>query len=258
MQKRVQIKVFLAIGFVMVAALFLLSYGEDALDSVRPSSQNPSVIESFIESCISQVGEWAVYDTSLQGGYYIPPEPAFPYFYADIPYYWYNRTASMPSQEQAERQLALYLFDNINHTCLNDFSDFRKLGYKVYGTGLSDPGEVSAAMRDDDVLFTLRHPISFEKGNSKTTLDSFQVSIPLDMKKPYDLSNAVIAEQSRYPNEMPLSSLAALAAANNFTFEITYFGEDDVLYSLIFDVPHKEPLVYGFMARYDWSELRYG
>ncbi|MBS3111317.1 hypothetical protein J4435_04430 [Candidatus Woesearchaeota archaeon] len=257
MQKRAQITIFLVIAIIMIGTLFLLSYSQDTIDAIRPSADTTG-IKGFVQSCMSQIGEWAVYDTSLQGGYYTPPEPNFPYFYVAIPYYWNNQAASIPSQGEIEQELAAYLFDNINHTCLNDFNDFRKLGYRIYGARLSDPSEISAVMRDGSVLFTLRHPISFEKGNSKTTLDSFQVSIPLDMKKPYDLSNAVIAEQSRYPNEMPLSSLAALAAANNFTFEITYFGEDDVLYSLIFDVPHKEPLVYGFMARYDWSELRYG
>ena len=259
MRKNAQLTIFMGIGLIIMLALVLLSYsGSDPGSSGASPGVDAAGIRGFVESCMSRVGEWAVYDVALQGGYYAAPELSAPFFYMDIPYYWHNETSFVPSGQEIEKQLALYVFDALNSSCLDDFAPFREQGYSVTGARLDNPSEISAAIVRGGVDFSLAHPFRFSRGESSISVDSFHAVVPLDIGKARDLGGMFIEEQRKHPNEIPLSAFAVLANSNNFTFGITYLSEDEIIYSLNFDVPHKEPLTYAFVGRYDWSDLRDG
>ncbi len=258
MEKRAQLSIFVIIGFVIMVTSLLLLYTPENQNPLQGLSGESAAFRGFVESCMSQVGERAIYDTSLQGGYYRPPELSAQYFYIDVPYYWRNGTNYMPAKDQLESELALYLFENLNTGCLDDFTSFKEIGYNVSGAALNTVNEVSAIIRNGDVLFSIRHPIGFTKEDTTLAISSFQAAVPIDLKKAYDITGLILQEQREYPHEIPLSFISLLAKEKNFTFGVMNYGDDEILYSMVFDIPFKEPLVYGFVSRYDWSELRHG
>jgi len=260
MQKRGQITIFILISLIVVIAFFVVSYidGQDQEEKVLQNNDFSVSFQSYVESCVKSVGEQAVYDVALQGGYYIPAELSVPYYNAHMTYYWYNGTNLLPGKELIESELEIYLLDNV-FDCFDGFTPFIDTGYSVNEIDpLGDSIQAKVNIRPHDVLFTFEYPISLKKGTLTAEYDKYQAAVPLEFEKAYSLASSIVDEQKKYPNEKPLSFISLLALENDFTFELIDYENDDVIYSLVFNDTIGKPLIYSFASKYDWSEYRYG
>jgi len=250
MPTKAQLSVFFIIAIVIVAAFVAVTFisKEDTKTEI-PTNDFSISFQSYVENCLRAVGEQAIYENSLQGGYYSLPEQTLPFFLAYVPYYWYNKTNLMPSKETMEFELAYYVYDHIAQ-CLNNFEPFEQQGYQI--TANNEP-IVAASVLNGKVSFAFDYFVEISKGESKKTFSGFNTDVPIDLLRATGYVAQIMEEQEKYPNESPISFITLLAEQNNFSFEIVDENESDAVYGLIFDVPGKQPLVYGFAAHYDWS-----
>ena len=169
-----------------------------------------------------------------------------------LPYYWLNGASLLPALEDIENQLALYLMDNIN-VCLNDFLPYKELGYEiVYKEGF----ESDAAITPNNVIFSMEYPIELKKGSSSSSFSSFNAKVDVNIRQAYSYAAAVVEEQKKHPNEIPESFINSLAYRNGFTMEMVDYNKDEEVISLLIPQKNKDELIYAFVHKYNWSELR--
>jgi len=128
--KKSQITVFIIIAVIIVVsfiALMLFFYGRDDDLEEHKDPVDIERINNFVEECIFQTGEDAVYRIGRTGGY----SEASKYSTSnDIAYYYDKGRNLLPPKSEIENQLALYIKSNLN-SCIKDFSDFPTWGLLI-------------------------------------------------------------------------------------------------------------------------------
>src|SRR3989344_2376166 len=135
MLKRGQVTIFLVIGIVILilAGLFFYLFGrlteapleieeEESVKSLGVSG----AVQSFVEKCIKDTLDPAVYLLAAQGGVIYPKEDSLILLtdHGLINYAWMNGVNSI-SREKMEEDLATYVEENIDF-CLGSFETFEK------------------------------------------------------------------------------------------------------------------------------------
>jgi len=253
--KRGQITIFIILGIVIIMAVSLVLFLNQSKvnDEVPDQNLQTLPIKSFVESCIDQTGQDAVYFTALQGGYYKTQSPYEDYSYIDIPIYWDINTENIPTKETIETEMLNYIKNNLPE-CLNDFSAFKEQGFDIETGEIN--GEVTITARD--VTFNIEYPVNVKRGNSATQLKDFFARTNLNFDEKYQYTLQIMGEQKKTPDSIPIGYITNLAYENDFIFETITLDQNTVLFTLIFnqDTNNKgQPFIYSFINRYDWSGL---
>src|SRR3989338_10815892 len=116
MLKRGQVTVFIIVGILIVlvtAGIFFFSKSlvEEQIAVEEEKTQEASVlslpIQNYIENCVENTAEEAIVFVSKQGGYYQLPELSDTSLL--LPYYFYEDQNQLISKEELERQISLYI-----------------------------------------------------------------------------------------------------------------------------------------------------
>lgn len=254
-QRKGQVTIFIILGIVIIMVVSSLLFLERLkVDNEIPEQSLEAIpIKAYVESCIEQTGQEAVYFTALQGGYYETPPPKEDYSYIDIPVYWDAGSLNIPSKETIENEVFNYIRNNLPY-CLDDFSSFSEQGFDIIAGEIA--GNVIIAARD--VAFNINYPVTVKKGDSTAQLSEFFARAGLDYNEKYQYASQIMEEQKKTPNSMPIGFITSLAYGNNFTFETITLDENTVLFTLIFsqDTNNKgQPFIYSYISRYNWTGL---
>jgi hypothetical protein len=181
-------------------------------------------LKNNIELCISQNLERGLRLLEEHGGYitsdldekldYVPYSPTesnaleFQFGSRDFIPYWYylqspndcvsgcqfdslmpplcdnNKNCAIAGTESIQQKLEDYVKTELV-PCLNDFRDYRDMGYSV--DVLSAP-ETEIMIRDIDVLADVKMPIRITKDGITYTLERFQFSVPSNLKELYEVA----------------------------------------------------------------------
>jgi hypothetical protein len=254
LKKKGQITIFIILGIVIIVTVSLVFFlNQPKLEEDIIIDQNIVPIKSFVESCIDQIGQNALYFTALQGGYYKTKSPKEAYSFIEIPVYWDINKASVPSIETIETEILDYIKNNLQD-CLNNFSVFKEQGFDISKGKIS--GDAMIAQRD--VTFNIEYPITVTKADSTTQLTQFLVRTNLNYNEKYQYATQIMEEQIKIPDSIPLGFITNLAYENNFIFETINLDENTVLFTLIFnqDTNNKgQPFIYSFINKYNWTGL---
>lgn len=207
MKKRGQITVFIIIGIVILLLIAIVFFfrREGALPGPKtPISQKLGPVETYIQSCVDELGNNAVIQMGQKGGYVYPPKEIEPYPAANIiedrlgmlrvPLWYYDDTSYMPSLAEMEYQIQLYLNNSIKK-CLKDFEPLKN-EYQITETG--DPS-FRVTIADQDVVIETEYPLNIviKAKNEESKINKFSTIIPVRLKHVYSLAKAIFETENR-------------------------------------------------------------
>ena len=257
--KNGQVTVFIILGIILLATTVLFYYIQmgPIAEGETFFFQDTSSINIFIEGCLSSVGEDGIFYIGERGGYYDNNSlDSFIIFNFKeqydllIPFYFDSEETFIPSIEEIEEQLSLYIEDNLE-TCLSNFTSFTTQGWVVEGSDLS----VESLIRDDNILLELNYPLQVIISEDIFEFEHFQNIVELDFISIYNVVEETLEAQKETPDFIIIGSLGDLARINSFSYEIDYIGDDVVWYTLLFDQDLKRgyPFEWGFAVQYNWE-----
>lgn len=248
MNKRGQLTIFIIMGIVIVA-FSIFFFVRPEVGFLNFPESNP--IQLFIQSCIDQIGQDAVYFIGLQGGYYNVPNPKENYSYIEIPVYLNVNEQNIPLEENIQKEILKYIQDKLP-ICLGNFSSFREQGFDVIAREIS--GKIVFSQKD--VVIDLDYPIFVRSESSSIELRDFSSKVDVNFNEKYEFVNQIFEEQRNDLDSIPLGFITNLAYENDFLFETVNIGEKTVLFTLIFEEDTNnfgDPFIYSFINKYDWE-----
>ena len=216
--KRGQLTIFVIIAILIVGMILLFFIIREGI------LQNPLAVESkevynFVQNCIEQEGIEIIYDIGRNGGYSFPSE-----FSTGLgtPFYYHDGKNYMPSEEQVENEISLYL-DKILFFCTKNFVDFIDLNI--------DQREVKTKteIRDEEVILNVNYPISISKGNNTALLKDFQVKIPVRLGIVYDSVAKIIQDQID-EESICLSCLLDISLENDLYVDMMDYNKEITIF----------------------------
>jgi len=207
MKKRGQITVFIIIGIMVLLLIAIIFYFQKQGAEIRPKKpieQKLGPVEAYISSCIETLGKEAVLKMGQSGGYvYLPKEvDVYPAAHISedalgmlkVPMWYYNDKSYMPSIEEMQFQISLYLNNSIRE-CLRNFEplkneyDIRETGNPVF----------TVTIADEDVVIETSYPldVNLKARQEKYKVEKFSTIIPVRLKRVYSLARAIFEEENR-------------------------------------------------------------
>ncbi len=254
MQKRGQVTIFLILGLLIIIVIavilalryFSVSEGEKEVEKAEAAPMLGYSIKDYVDSCIKKTGEEAITYVSEHGGYYELPELSHP---GGWPYYIYEDSIYMISQEELEEQLSKYM-DAELFFCIKNF-----VGFKEYGLQIKQE-EVSAVtgLFNDQVLFDVTFPITVMQDTLQKHIAYFSIAIPSSLGQLRSVSSEYLQRQKKDLGGACVSCIVNLMIENNFRVEMDDFGNNSVRFTIINekgDLPAK----YVFMSKFKTQDI---
>ncbi len=226
MFKKGQITLFILLGIAIIIAVgtTIVVKQKSSVDTVpsriAKTSLESDKIKNYVNNCLQQVSEKGIRLIALQGGYinargdnkYNEQGDGFSskthYFFSNLalPYLWFEKKSQLRPVDDIKTKLANYVVIEMQN-CLN-FSSYESQGYKIkkpdiwqikseYEKGISvnyssTKVKADAIFSDEAVFVNLKYPLFFERGETKTEVIDFSVSIPLRLFLLYNIANKLL------------------------------------------------------------------
>lgn len=226
-----QVTVFIIIGIVILftfaGVLFItktvtkekfLTEGEPLISRV-PQAFAP--LQLYTENCLNLIAKQGLLLVGQQGGYTNPAvlgeyslsqvtesaginlEPT------KVPYWWHNQEPNSANkvtygsfqppltgkdQFSVEKQLERYVEEHLDN-CLDNFELLKQRGFDIE---VKESKTVDVSIRDEAVGFTLKMEIDAAAAGAKAELDTFFVSLPLQLKHYYEVADLIRKTQQEF------------------------------------------------------------
>lgn len=248
MLKRGQITFFLVLGIIILlvsAGLFLVisKIKKAPLEVEEKEAQKipgvRDILRTYVESCIEETLDPAVYLLAMQGGIIYPDEDDQILLtdYGMVNYAWLNGRDGI-SKKKMEADLADYLVENINF-CLRDFETFSKQEIIIIPHYEEMGAEIGILPSVIDVRLDFLLEVTLPNGDY-INLNSFSTKLNSGI---YEM--IVFIEELNFPAIDPADFINA-----PYRPVILPFDESIIIYSLQRNDP-KEPLQFVFAVRED-------
>ncbi len=239
-KKEGQITIFVIIAvmlIVIIAGIIFINY----INQKNPiNTAEISPISEFIMSCIKDNGNDAVRSIGVYGGY-------FEIGYATeggTPYYYDNGKYLMPSKEEIENQLSLYMNSYLNNCSFADFSDFQITKGKII---------TIAQIENEKVTFNVKYPLTIKKDSRTYLLKNFKnIIIPVRLGVIYSSVKDFMNQSESHEGGICLSCLYDIGEKNDLYAEIYDYDSNTVLF-IIRDrkiLIYNEPYQFNFAGKY--------
>ncbi|PIN85991.1 hypothetical protein COV19_07280 [Candidatus Woesearchaeota archaeon CG10_big_fil_rev_8_21_14_0_10_44_13] len=237
MQKRAQLSVFIVVGLIILAAIGFLVYIKQPKAEEVPASM--AHVKIFVDQCVKKVGEDALVNLGLGGGYlYFDNVEALPAYYGDTAYWYIAGYNFAPKDEIVKGQIDRYMKENLN-SCLNNFDDLHE--NITFGEV-----ESSADILPDKVIFNIDFPVTLNDRDIQKTISSFSGDVNIRLGRILSAGRKVIAKEMEDPLSIDLTYLSQL------DLPVTAFHYDDrILIYMIrdFDYSAENPYRFLFASR---------
>lgn len=251
MLKRGQVTIFLVIGIVilLLAGLFFYLFGQLTEAPLEVEEEEAvkylgvaGTVQSFVEKCIEDTLDPAVYLLAIQGGVIYPKEDSLILLtdHGLVNYAWMNGMRGI-SREKMEEDLAAYLEENIDF-CLGDFETFEKQDILVTPDYKKIDAQVTIQKSAIRSKLTLPLQVVLSNGDEQS-LDTFSTQLSSSLGTMVEVIEAL-----QFP-DLSLEKLLSLP----YQSAVFPFDESVVIYSLSKNEPD-EPLSFMFAVRDDFPE----
>jgi len=207
MKKRGQITAFIIIGLLLLITLLYFTFiREKSLHDVEEIMPELIPVQSYIHTCMSNIGEDAIETIGLNGGYiYFPTDiENNPNTYLSTsptpklknPYWWYDGIERVPPEEFIEDQITQYMEDNLPN-CLNNFEAFKNTYQIIEHSPISVITETGESM-NSIVKIVTNYNIEIKDKFNKTLaeLEKFRVEIPVRLHAVYTLAKTIMEREN--------------------------------------------------------------
>ncbi len=229
--KKGQITIFIIVGIIVVAAIFLALYlrgqvGTDVSQSQLAAraglSQDVAEVWDDIYNCVQSTSEEAVLLVAEQGGYMLPPKNSLSVQDSLIAYGYKGGKDVVPSLSVVKEEVSDYV-EIFLPLCV-DFSLFPK--FKVTET---EPKVKSVTITDDKVSVSVDYKVQLVKGTETTTLsEPFPVTIKTKLKKMIEAEKAIVEDVSKDSTQISFNTLGKV----NFNTNIIVYDANTTVFAM--------------------------
>ena len=222
--KKAQIAVFIILGVMLIAGGLTYYVSRSSSNDSSKEDINPKLVPvySFVEDCIKQIGENAVYELSKKGGYYKIPKLNT----NNLPYYFYENKSYIPSKKDIETQLSLYIDENLKK-CLNNFENLES--FNITGKKI----KTTSKIQDNSILFSVKYPLSITKESKTYYVENFQAEIASRFPIIYFSVSELMTQQLNHTKSVCLTCINDIAKKNDFYFEINYPDKQTIVFIIL-------------------------
>jgi hypothetical protein len=214
---KAQITIFVVLAILIVAAIviFIFARGgvikpaisEEEAQKIVAAQVQP--IKDKIEGCAAEMARTSVDTLGHFGGLAAPSSgrvlfgasETMPGASSFINYALLYDTGAqkyinfLPSLNRTCREELPLLFRSDNpffEICIDDFSEFKKLADIKAGEFKIKLDELDCGEKSGSIVIPFSYPIEISKGKSKTVLDNYQVSLPINLEIVHDTASMIL------------------------------------------------------------------
>ena len=251
-----QVTIFVILAILIVISVILFFVLRD--DNGDVGEYDTKTIDGYVESCLEDSLEEAIYFNSIQGGYFVVPEPYVEEGFLRIPIYWQASRFSerghqdyFPSLDVIESELedaVKVRFEN----CTGNFESFRQ---EVKSIDVSDIEEIDVNIIDGKVSVFMNKPVFIFNNGERKKFENFDVDVNFDFIEKYDIMKEMMDVQRDAGNWMPIFEFSDIAKKHGINYTLVEKEDREFVYMFNFDdelglgVGYR----YGFAVDYDWE-----
>ncbi|MBI2004519.1 hypothetical protein HYS72_03595 [Candidatus Pacearchaeota archaeon] len=247
LNKRGQLTIFIILAILIIAFVALFFVFRGGIQKEKPVSPEIAPIKNFVEECIYDAGEDALYFIGLHGGYYVPNKFSTS---LGVPYYIKDNNTLMPSKEDIEIEISKYV-DEALLLCAGNFTEFDNFQIA------SGKPKTSAKILDEKVILEVNYPLTIIRGEEKSRISEFKTEIPVRLGRIYNAGSFIVSEHLK--GEICMSCLLELQEKENLSIMSQDSLEESktIIYN-IFDesylfkekIPEDERYLFRFAIEY--------
>jgi hypothetical protein len=222
MKKRAQVTVFIIIAILIIAIIVLFFIFREKLLPEEKVDIQVQPIHSYVENCIKEIAEDAIYTIGRKGGYFLSPELSTE---SGVTYYFDKGKSYMPSKEIIENEISLYV-DEMLFFCTKNFVDFPDFNVKQRRI------KTKATITDDNVILNIEYPLSISKGETTHSFKRFEdIEISVRLGIIYNTMDEIMREQMTHKENICLSCIVDLALKNDLYVEMQDYDDETVIFT---------------------------
>jgi len=215
-----QTTIFIILSIIILGIVITLFIIKPNKQQSIPQTIQP--IHSSIQSCIDSTAKQAIIHTSERAGYYNLPKTSLNNL---TPYYLYNKENLMPTKEKIQKQISLYLEDNLPKCIfiVTEFSDFNITQQKPKATTKIKPNNVEI-----DIIY----PITITKDKQTYQLENFESKISTRLNTIYNAIEQIMQQQIKDPTALDPHHIYQVSNENNLQTKMLGFTQDSVIFMI--------------------------
>lgn len=228
MNKKAQISVFIIIGIVIIIALvayFAVTNKSISPQAAQKMSLQSKSINSFVQSCLTQKSEEAVFILGLQGGQIFFTGPNIDYDDESIAFGSYDGQDILPSVSEEEMQIEYYVKTSLP-SCIQNFSEFRTQGLEISDGNIS----VNVSIAKKTVYVELFYPLEVNNAGVKNHFDKFSSTVNVPLGEIISTARQMIFDLQSDPDWISLTDLTN----SNYKIDIIPYNSSVFLYSIVY------------------------
>lgn len=205
MQKRGQITLFIVVGILLLAVLFVAVYVLQSPPAARQIIQvafpEKNKVSTLLTACADNALAEGLEIAGLQGGYVYPPAYPAPLDIGIviIPFLYYDGEKLLPTLPAVEAQLSNYLEQKA-----------RQCADKLKGVELGEP-RATVTLLDDAAHGVLIYPVAMKKDGSIVTFDDpIVVKQKSSMKRLLESAGIIVDKTAQKPYAIDIESISSL------------------------------------------------
>lgn len=207
--KRGQVAIFVIIAvLIVIAAILFFVLREPAVEEEVPFDADE--IYSFVDSCVQESSEDALYIWGMMGGYYDNP-PSMNQ--EGAPYYYLDGENLMPSKEKLEEEFSKFVV-SFFETCTEEMENF-------VDADLSR-GElnVETNIREDSLKISVNKPLTVSRNDVVLNIEeNYEESIFINFERVYESISELVEENLELEvGEICLSCMSDIEERENLDF----------------------------------------
>src|SRR3989344_4085959 len=182
-----QITIFIIVAVLIIAIVILFFSFRGKIQKENPETAQ---IQSFVQECLDETSEFAVFDIAEKGGYEDPSKVSSTVVF-NTPYYLINNKILMPSREKIQEEISKDVVKQMDF-CINNFAIFPE--YNVAeGKMIAE-----AKIESERVLVDINYPLTIIKGDSKFKFKDFNSEIFVRFGIVYDAVAEFVIQSKNY------------------------------------------------------------
>jgi hypothetical protein len=247
--RKSQVTIFVIIAILIVGILGAYFLVKNVSNNALTKSPEYKETYSSLDKCLEKSTLDALYDTGLQGGYSLTPEPKIDYLIFGIPIYFQEGSKLLPPKDIFEKQLALAIKENILYCSI----DTTSLAEKEYKVNLGEVKTLSVKFLETGISLDLNWPISITREKESFTFPKVKKTVSFDFNSKYKNMEDFLVEQQAYPTQVLLTQMAEFSAERGFSIEGQIINETkSTMYSFVYDnvTYNNRTYINSFAVRY--------
>ncbi len=203
-KKGIVMSLMIIIGLIILALMFFAyAIRSQKMESMAPKVEGTSAVQTYVETCIDAVSQYAVYKTGKRGGSLSLSPVFFSAPFLDTNYA-FNGARTFASEDEVRTEIETFVNENLK----NCTAGFR--GFGLQGVSVKEGyANTSIIFGTKNMIVTVDYPLEISFQDRKVSLDKFQRDLPVALKKVHSQTEGFISGFDRRYNLTYLRSMNA-------------------------------------------------